>query len=192
MKRVIPFLMAGIVSVTASAQDPAPAPDVAALEQQAQTITQQFGGQLKALLQANLMSGGPVQAMQVCKVNAPEIAQGVSQQQGWDVGRTSTKVRNPENKPDAWEARVLADWADKIQRGAPVAGLKASEMVEQNGVRTYRYMAAIPTGEVCLNCHGTQLSGQVKETLKALYPQDQATGFKLGELRGAFTLQKSL
>ena len=65
-------------------------------------------------------------------------------------------------------------------------------IVEQNGQTVYRYMQAIPTAQMCLNCHGSELSGPVKESLQALYPQDQATGFRAGDLRGAFSLQKSL
>lgn len=184
-------LIASLCSAAALAQAPTP-PDTAALEQQAQAITQQFGGQLKALLQANMMAGGPVQALQVCKTNAPQIARQVSADQGWTVARTSSKVRNPANTADAWEARILADWADKIGKGAPVEGLKVSALVEQNGQTVYRYMQAIPTAQMCLNCHGSELSGPVKESLQALYPQDQATGFRVGDLRGAFSLQKSL
>lgn len=191
MKHWHSILLAGLLSSSVLAESTTPA-DTSALEQEAQQVVQQFGGQLKSVLQASMMSGGPVQAMQVCKTNAPQIAQTVGAEQGWIVARTSIKVRNPNNQPDAWEAQVLADWADKIANGAPVAGLKTSAVVEQNGKPVFRYMQAIPTADLCLNCHGSQLSAQVQETLQALYPQDQATGFAAGDLRGAFSLQKSL
>jgi len=191
MKHWHSILLAGLLSSSVLAESTTPA-DTSALEQEAQQVVQQFGGQLKSVLQATMMSGGPVQAMQVCKTNAPQIAQTVGAEQGWVVARTSAKVRNPNNQPDAWEAQVLADWADKIANGAPVAGLKTSAVVEQNGHQVFRYMQAIPTADLCLNCHGSQLSAQVQETLQALYPQDQATGFAAGDLRGAFSLQKSL
>lgn len=191
MKQWHSILLAGLLSSSALAESPSNT-DTSALEQEAQQIVQQFGGQLKSVLQATMISGGPVQAMQVCKTNAPQIAQTVGAEQGWVVARTSAKVRNPNNQPDAWEAQVLADWADKIANGAPVAGLKKAAVVEQNGKPVFRYMQAIPTADLCLNCHGSQLSAQVQETLQALYPQDKATGFATGDLRGAFSLQKSL
>lgn len=167
-------------------------PDPVLLEQQAAQITQQFGGQLKTLLQASLASGGPVKAMQVCKTSAPQIAQTVSQDSGWQVARTSSKVRNPANRPDTWEQQVLAEWTRQIAQGTPVPQLKSSAVEEQDGKQLYRYMQAIPTAELCVNCHGSELAPEVKAALAELYPQDQATGFKVGDLRGAFSLQKAL
>lgn len=162
------------------------------LEQQAQKLTQQYGSKLKAVLQSTMMTSGPVQAIQVCRTNAPQIANQVGQANDWQVARTSSKVRNLNNKADAWETAVLAEWEDKISRGAPIQNLKKSEVVEQNGVQVYRYMKAIAVGDVCLNCHGQHLSGPVQQALKDLYPQDQAIGYTKGQLRGAFSLQKPL
>ena len=51
-------------------------------------------------------------------------------------------------------------------------------------------MKAIPTGEVCLKCHGSNVAPDVKAAIGELYPEDQATGFKAGELRGAFSVSK--
>lgn len=175
----------------ASAQDLTPA-ELSALEQEAKFISQEFGKELKTILQATIMTSGPVEAIKVCKSSAPKIAQRLSQEKGWIIGRTSHRVRNTDNAPDQWEQAMLALWQDKIARGAPVENMKASEVVTANGVATYRYMSAIPTGQVCLNCHGTSVSGPVKNALQDLYPADQATGFKQGDLRGAFTLQKTL
>lgn len=189
--RILIFLITFFTLINPlQAESPTP-PDLTQLEQEAQSITRAFGKELKAVLQVTIMTGGPVEAIQVCKTSAPRIANQLAQEKGWDVGRTSHKVRNPNNTPDAWEQQILALWQDKISRGAPVANMKASEVVMENGVATYRYMQAIPTGQMCLNCHGTQISGQVNNTLKGLYPSDLATGFKQGELRGAFSLKKT-
>ena len=166
-------------------------PDLNQLEQEAKAITMAFGKELKTVLQGTIMAAGPVEAIKVCRTSAPGIANRLSQEQGWDVARTSQKVRNPDNAPDAWEQKILAQWQDKIARGAPVQNMKASELVTENGVTVYRYMSAIPTGNMCLNCHGSSIAGPVLNTIHDLYPNDQATGFKEGELRGAFSLKKS-
>ncbi|MBK8909014.1 MAG: DUF3365 domain-containing protein [Rhodospirillales bacterium] len=50
----------------------------------------------------------------------------------------------------------------------------------------FRYMKAIPTAELCLACHGTEIDPAVSTTLKKHYPLDQATGFQAGDIRGAF------
>jgi hypothetical protein len=40
---------------------------------------------------------------------------------------------------------------------------------------------------MCTACHGKDIDSGVGEILSALYPADRATGFEVGELRGAFT-----
>lgn len=64
-----------------------------------------------------------------------------------------------------------------------------SGWVEEQGGAAFRYMRAIPTGGVCLACHGSDIAPEVKAAIAAAYPQDQATGFKMGQLRGAFSIR---
>ena len=47
-------------------------------------------------------------------------------------------------------------------------------------------------GEVCLKCHGENIDPAVKAKLGELYPNDKATGYKLGDLRGAFTVRQEM
>ncbi|MFT6900001.1 MAG: hypothetical protein ACJAXS_000156 [Colwellia sp.] len=51
-------------------------------------------------------------------------------------------------------------------------------------------MKPIPTLGVCLTCHGVNLDDEITHKVKTLYPNDQAIDFKVGGIRGAFTLQK--
>jgi cytochrome c553 len=63
----------------------------------------------------------------------------------------------------------------------------------ENGVATFRYMKAIPmAAQPCAACHGTDVKPDVLAEIEKLYPQDEATGFKPGELRGAFSIKQSL
>ncbi len=156
---------------------------------QAHTIVAQFSGKLKTQLMSAMKAEGPVTAIEVCNVTAPAIASEVSTQ-GWSVGRTSLKLRNARNKPDEWEKRTLEFFEAEKAKGADVTKLERSEIANVNGVRTFRFMKAIPTGEPCLTCHGSEVSEPVKAKLATLYPNDQATGFKAGDIRGAFTLSK--
>jgi len=67
-----------------------------------------------------------------------------------------------------------------------------AEVVTEDGKQFYRYMRALPTQELCLNCHGLpeRLTPAVQERLKALYPDDKAIGYRPGEIRGAMTIRK--
>ena len=53
-------------------------------------------------------------------------------------------------------------------------------------------MKASLTAEVCLNCHGTELKEDVAARVNTLYPEDKATGFNIGDIRGAFWVVKKL
>ena len=109
------------------------------------------------------------------------------------MGRTALKVRNPKNAPDAFERRVLEDFVAKVAAGADPAQLEHYEAVTEDGERLFRYMKAIPmAAEPCAVCHGGALAADLKTEIEKLYPQDQATGFEPGELRGAFTVTEKL
>jgi uncharacterized protein DUF3365 len=143
-----------------------------------------FAGQLIKELKHALEEGGPVKAIKVCNIEAPQIADQISDQHDLIIGRTSLKTRNPNNKPDAWEQTVLQQFEQYKQEGEEIATLEYYEETE-NG---FRYMKAIPTKGLCLACHGETLAEPIKATLAKYYPNDMATGFKIGDIRGAFTV----
>lgn len=158
--------------------------------QQARTLVKAFGSDLKSALKPAMKSGGPVNAINVCNLQAGPIAKAVSAQSDWKVSRTSLKVRNVNNAPDAWELKTLEQFEQRKAAGEDVKTLEHSEIITKKGESVYRYMKAIPTGGLCLKCHGSNLNDAVSGKLKTLYPDDKAIGFKLGDIRGAFSLQK--
>jgi hypothetical protein len=163
-----------------------------ALLDEARSTTKQFGKALKSEVVKSMKASGPVGTITVCNERAPEIAKEVSTKSRWDIGRTSLKLRNPANAPDAWELAVLNSFEERKANGEPVKSLEYSEIVENDGAKTFRYMKAIPTGKPCLACHAAKIKPEVEENLARLYPEDKARGFKLGDIRGAFTLSKPL
>lgn len=154
------------------------------LKQQARSSAKALGSALKQELQSAMKEGGAIVAIKVCNEKAPEIAAHVSQTKGLNVGRTALRVRNSNNAPDAWETKQLDNFISRLASGEPVGQIEAHTI--DNGV--FRYMKAIPTKGLCINCHGAKLSKEVSQTIQALYPQDQATGFAVGDIRGAFTI----
>ena len=67
----------------------------------------EFMQSLKGELQKGMQDGGPVNAIGVCNMTAHGIANTYSVRNDWSVGRTSLKVRNPDDAPDTWERAVL-------------------------------------------------------------------------------------
>ena len=152
----------------------------------------QYATQLKAKLQEGMKAGGPANAIQVCNTAAEEISRQVSAKQGWKIARTSLKVRNSNNKPDVWETKVLQDFEQRMKQGEAIEKLDFSEIINKDSQPVFRYMKAIPTQGICLSCHGDKQSPDVAEKLRELYPKDQATGFKMGDIRGAFSITRNI
>ncbi len=160
--------------------------------QSSRMVIKQFFGDLKGELEKAMKAGGPVHAIGVCNSVAPDIAARHSENAGWRIARTSLKVRNPDNTPDAWERRVLSEFEARKAAGEDIKTMDHTEVVAQDGEKVFRYMKAIPTAAVCLNCHGSVLTPEVEAKLDSVYPQDKARGFNIGDIRGAFTITQPM
>lgn len=154
---------------------------------QARSMVKTFGGSLKEALQAAIKEGGLTNGIGVCNTIAPEIAADNSNEE-WTISRTSLKVRNPDNAPTQWqEMQLHAMEKQPVKNGKPVEVWQVSEA---SGQPAFQYMSAIPTQKLCLGCHGKSIDPDVKARLSELYPEDQATGFSEGDLRGAFVVTR--
>lgn len=158
--------------------------------QDARSLVKTFGSELKTALKPAMKTGGPVNAINVCNLQAGPIAETISARSDWQVSRTALKVRNASNTPDEWELRTLLQFEQRKAAGEDLKTMEYSELITQEGQSISRYMKAIPTAGLCVKCHGSQLDDAITAKLKALYPHDQAVGFSVGDLRGAFSLQK--
>jgi hypothetical protein len=151
---------------------------------QSREIAARFQKELSGRLMEAMSGGGPVQAIEVCQRDAPLIAAQLSRETGAGVGRTALRVRNPANAADSGERAVLEEFQRAVRAGAP-----APERFDAAPDGTARYMKAILTQPMCLACHGPTLAPEVKAALATHYPSDQATGFAVGDLRGAFVVE---
>jgi hypothetical protein len=190
MKRIF-YITAATAMLTATTLNAETLPDPNLVE--AKSIVQEFAATLTGELEAGIKEGGPVQAIAICQQRAPAIAADLSARTGWEVGRTSLKTRNSaDNAPDAWEAKVLADFDARQAAGEDVKPMAHAEIVETKDGRAFRFMKAIPVAQLCTLCHGTDLTPEVAAALDERYPDDQARGYSIGQVRGAFSLVKPL
>lgn len=166
----------------------------AQLLEEARKVATGVPPKLLAVLSAEIGKGGPENAIDVCKEQAPKMAAAASAETGWAIRRVSLRNRNPKAVPDAWERAVLEDFAKRNAAGEQPAGLEKGEIVTEGDKKFYRYMKALPTQGLCLQCHGAtdKLTPAVKAKLHELYPQDKAVGYGLGEIRGAMTLKRPI
>ena len=143
------------------------------------------GAALLAPFKANLknelvtsMQSGLEDAVAACSTAAPAIAESLSID-GVVMGRSSHKLRNPDNVAPGWVALVIDDYlADQPQ---PVS-------VELDGGR-HGYAEPIFMQPLCLTCHGETLAPEVAARIEELYPDDRATGFRTGDFRGVFWVE---
>jgi len=166
-----------------------------ALLAEARQVASMVPPKLLQVLTEEIAKGGPASAVEVCSVKAPQMAKAASEQTGWTIKRVSLKNRNPKAAPDDWERAVLEDFDKRATAGESPATLEKGELVNSssNG-KEFRYMRALPVGGICLTCHGAadSLNAEVKSKLQALYPNDKAVGYTLGQLRGAMTIRKAI
>ena len=187
--KTITFLFVSAVSILSfisHAKEPLSTKDI----QEARALVKPFGRDLKHALSTSMKSGGPIKALEVCNLQAGPIAKNNSSLSTWDVSRTSLKTRSESNKPDAWEFNVLQLFEKNKAAGEDLKTMEYSEVYTEDGKQVYRYMKPIATAGLCLSCHGVTLANDVKDKVKQLYPNDKATGFTLGDIRGAFSLKK--
>lgn len=182
------LISTSLLALTANATEPAATANAQITDAQiskARTAVNTLQTELQTALQTALRDGGPIAAIDVCQLQALPITASISEQQKLHIRRTALKLRNPANAPDDWEAQQLADFAARAERGESLATMEA--VSRESG--EIRYMKAIPTGAACTGCHGTQIAEPLATALKERYPDDQATGFTEGDLRGAFSVR---
>lgn len=158
----------------------------------ARQAVKELGGSLKKALRQAMETGGTAKAIAVCNEKALRITEKLSLERGWRIGRTSLKYRNPANAPDAWERAVLLQFAKRRAAGEDSAGMEFGEVVKKSGHQEFRYMKAVYTAAICLKCHGRRITPAIAKEIHRLYPDDLATGFKLGDIRGAFTITEPI
>jgi len=146
----------------------------------AQAVLTPMKKQLMGALTAALADGDPVQAIQVCRVQAPAIEQAVAGED-MELGRTSHRLRNPANAPRAWVKPLLAEYVS----GAGDAGPRAIRL--PNG--RIGYVEPIRAKAMCLECHGANIAPPIAALVGELYPEDAATGFAEGDFRGLFWVE---
>ena len=148
----------------------------------AKELLKTLGGNLKKHLKAN----GPIDALQFCSTNAYNLTQKVSDKFGKeiDVKRISLKPRNPANTPNGEEAAVLHKMEDAYKKSK-----KASSIIVEKDDKVIVYKPLVIKKKACIICHG-DLSKRPKlaQAIKDIYPADKATGYKMGDLRGAIVV----
>lgn len=133
---------------------------------------------LSGRLMEAMQQQGPVGAIVVCQKEAPQMAANVGESHGLRIGRTGVRLRNSNNQPPTWAKSLTESQVDTPQFVKLSSGGAAA-------------LLPIKLQGQCLMCHGPQeqIASAVQDQLAKLYPDDRATGFREGELRGWFWIE---
>lgn len=153
------------------------------------SITTTAQNNLVSNLKKAIEEGGFAHAISFCKENANSITSSGIPSEDIILKRVSTRNRNPNNFPDSDETLILDAYAYNVENG-----LESSPNIQkiENGEVLLYTKAIIFPGGICLNCHGdpnSEIQEEAKKVIEEQYPQDQATKYKAGELRGMWSLK---
>ncbi len=123
---------------------------------------------------------GPVSAISYCNTNIKFISKNSAGDRinNFEFGRTSHKIRNESNIPNSFMESYLKEFQGKTQKE------NKDFIVHLLETKKKVYIEPLYIQPTCLVCHGENISSDVSQKIKEIYPNDKATGFKLGEFRG--------
>jgi hypothetical protein len=134
--------------------------------------------QLSTRLMEAISTQGPQHAIAVCQKEAPKIAESVSQEHGLRIGRTGVRLRNTKNTAPSWATTMIDQ---RVEEPTFVS-------LDNGGSAA---LLPIKLQGQCLMCHGPeeQIAPVISQQIAKLYPDDRATGFREGDLRGWFWIE---
>lgn len=186
-------LLAGCSKQTEMTRATAPAlsPEIErAAIQRGKAIAAETFALLSSNLQSAIESGGISNALPFCSIAASPLTAGMADKHGVTLRRVTHKPRNPSGKADAAELEILKSFESTLAASQstnpppPVVTNFTSEQV------TF-FAPIVLNNDLCLRCHGepgNDIAPVDLTVIQKLYPRDEATGFKLGQLRGAWRI----
>lgn len=116
----------------------------------------------------------------VPQVVATNVAKRLTKGSNYYVRQVSLRYRNPENRPDAFEAEMLGSFASKKSG-------ETYRIVRTGKERSFRYMLPMVAEKSCLECHGPY--EEAPPFVQARFPKGHYSyDYKVGEVIGAVSV----
>ena len=114
---------------------------------------------------------GAAAAVDVCHEVAIPMTEEIGQEYDVDIGRVSDRLRNPDNTAGDWVWSMIEEADDEPHYASN---------------DTFQAVKPVEVAQPCTNCHGDtdELAEGVPEAIDAHYPDDEATGYDVGDVRG--------
>ena len=163
------------------------AEDISAYEKNSIFVIKELSHKLKTTVKSVMQKSGAIEAIEYCNIAALDLTEEVAIDSALVLKRTSLKYRNNHNAPDNWELSVLKRFEKRKSDGEDINLITESAIID-SPEKIFRYMKAIPTDKPCLTCHGAEIKSNIVTKINELYPYDKAKNFKVGDIRGAFSV----
>lgn len=141
---------------------------------------------LSGELATAIASGGPVAAIPICAEKAQPLVADVASTRKIEMRRLSDRPRNPQQNAQGSDLTTLESFRAAIENGTP-----PQPAVEPLADGSTIVRLPIPINQpLCLQCHGSNddITAETRTAIHALYPEDQATGYKMNDLRGIWKI----
>lgn len=146
------------------------------------TVQTFMGSRLKKAVK----DSGTAYAVSFCTLNAHGMTDSAGQLANVSMRRVSDKHRNPQNKASDAELEIIRQMKDSLALGTGAAPVF---MEDESKISGY---FPLMTMELCVKCHGMveSIDSLTYSIVRQNYPDDQATGYSVGDLRGLLILEK--
>ncbi|MCR5888222.1 DUF3365 domain-containing protein [Hymenobacter sp. J193] len=142
------------------------------------SLTSHADRELRRVLAEKLQAGGVAAALPYCRPETYASIDSLARVLEAAPRRVSSRPRNPGNRATLSAAELTPDTLRTVRRPS---------------AEVFFYQRPIVLSDAqCLRCHGTpgtDIAAADYALLQKQYPQDQATGYKLGQVMGAWQVQ---
>jgi len=143
---------------------------------------------LISTLQKAIADHGISGAVEFCQAEALPITHEVGKKHKVTVKRVSLQPRNQANTPSDVEKNLLEAYSYNVENN--IENKPNIQKIDAGETLLYTKAITIPGG-LCLNCHGEpgkEITGETLTKIETLYPEGQGTGYKVGDLRGMWSI----
>ncbi len=146
-------------------------------------LLQKLGGEVKK----NMEASGPVKTLEFCSLHALSMTDEIAKENGTQIKRLTLKERNPVNAAEGDDKALLQQWEHMLAQGQALPSHELKRL--PNGTVAY-YKPLLINNEACLKCHGDiAKDSPLGQAITSTYPEDKATGYKMGDLRGMIKVE---
>lgn len=182
MKRLLIFPMLMLAACSPEKETPAVErrSEAEVLDQAKLAAQAAFQG-LSGELGKAIAEGGTTHAIPVCSSKAGSLTARIAEEHGVEMVRLSDRPRNPEQRATGEDLEAL-----EAMRTSPEPRLSWQD----DGTAVVR-LPIVLNNALCLKCHGgaSEIDDETRAALAERYPEDEATGYSMNDLRGIWRIE---